>query len=58
MKVDFVKTAEEKQLKRLLAECELHSSDIRSSDLRHFLVMRDGTRLAGVVGILQSGYGS
>ena len=51
MKVDFVSTAEEKQLKRLLAECELHSSDIRSSDLRHFLVMQDGTRLVGVVGL-------
>ena len=51
MKVDFVNTAEEKQLKELLTECELHSSDIRSSDLRHFLVMRDGTRLAGLVGL-------
>ncbi|MCK5268307.1 MAG: GNAT family N-acetyltransferase [Spirochaetes bacterium] len=51
MNLDFVNTAEEKQLKLLLAESGLYSDDIRSSDLRHFLVMRDGTRLAGVVGL-------
>ena len=51
MNLDFVNTAEEKQLKLLLAESGLYSDDIRSSDLRHFLVMRDGTRLAGVIGL-------
>ena len=51
MNLDFVNTAEEKQLKLLLAQSGLYSEDINPSDLRHFLVMRDGTRLVGVVGL-------
>ena len=39
------------QIKGLLAECELPYEDITPSDLTHFCLLRDGDRLAGVIGL-------
>lgn len=42
---------DETQVKELLAECELPYQDITPAHMRHFWVLRDGSRLAGVVGL-------
>jgi len=39
------------QIKGLLAKCELPYEDITPSDLTHFYLLRDGGRLAGVIGL-------
>ena len=50
-KLAFERPRDEAQVKRLLAACELPYEDITPSHLQHFLTLRDGTRLAGVIGL-------
>ena len=42
---------EEEDVKQLLAACELPYQDITAEHLRDFLSLRDGPRLAGVIGL-------
>jgi amino-acid N-acetyltransferase len=51
MELTLARPGDEAQVKELLAECELPSQDITSAHLEHFWVLRDGPRLAGVVGL-------
>jgi amino-acid N-acetyltransferase len=51
MELEFADPGDEVQIKRLLAECELPGADITPAHLQHFLVMRDGADLAGVIGL-------
>jgi amino-acid N-acetyltransferase len=51
MKLEQAKPEYESQIKKLLAECDLPHEDIRSSQLQHFWVACENTRLAGVVGL-------
>lgn len=51
MKVEFARSSDEPQVKQLLAECELPYEDLTPSHLQHFLVLRDGTQVAGVIGL-------
>jgi amino-acid N-acetyltransferase len=39
------------EVKRLLSECSLPSSDIAASHLKHFFVSKDGGELVGVTGL-------
>ena len=41
----------ESEIKQLLAACELHHEDIITSQLKHFLLGWDGSRLVAVVGL-------
>jgi N-acetylglutamate synthase-like GNAT family acetyltransferase len=38
-------------IRLLLQECDLPCEDLTPAHLEHFLVIRDGARLAGVVGL-------
>jgi amino-acid N-acetyltransferase len=51
MRIELARPDDEAQVKKLLAECELPSQDITSAHLKHFWVLRDGPRLAGVIGL-------
>ncbi len=51
MKSELAHPDDETQVKQLLDECELPFEDITPSLLRHFWVLRDGSRLAGVCGL-------
>jgi amino-acid N-acetyltransferase len=51
MELEFANPGDEVQIKRLLTECELPGEDITPAHLQHFLVMRDGPHLAGVIGL-------
>lgn len=42
---------DETAIKELLSECELPHEDITPSLLDHFFVLRDGSRIIGVVGL-------
>jgi amino-acid N-acetyltransferase len=55
MELEFADPGDEVQIKRLLAECELPGEDITPAHLQHFLVMRDGPHLAGVIGLEEFG---
>ena len=43
--------SDEAGIKALLAVCELPHEDLTTAHLEHFWVLRDGPRLAGVVGL-------
>ena len=47
--------ADEPAIKRLLEACELPTEDIGAQLLQHFLVLREGTDLIGVVGLENAG---
>ena len=53
MKFSFATAEDEKPIKQILAEIDLPYQDISSSQLRHFLIVKDGSgsTLAGVVGL-------
>ena len=51
MKLEQALPEYESQIKQLLAECDLPYEDIQSSQLRHFWIACENTRLAGVVGL-------
>ena len=55
MKFSFASAEDEEQIKQILAASGLHHQDIRSSQLQHFLIVKDDTALtlAGVVGLEQ-----
>ncbi len=47
----FATRDDEAEIRRLLAENDLHHEDITSPMLNHFLLGSDGSRLVGVVGL-------
>lgn len=47
----FARASDETCIRHLLAECALPGEDLTPSHLAHFLLLEDGERLAGVVGI-------
>jgi len=51
MKVEPAAPGDETRVKELLAACGLPYEDIAPLHLQHFLVLRDGPRLAGVIGL-------
>ena len=53
MKFSFATADDEKPIKQILADSDLPYQDISSSQLRHFLIVKDGSSstLAGVVGL-------
>ncbi len=51
MKIDFAAYDDWPKIKTLLRESGLPHEDIKTARLKHFLVVRDGERIAGVVGI-------
>jgi amino-acid N-acetyltransferase len=55
MKFSFASAEDEEQIKRILAVSDLPHQDIRSSQLQHFLIVKDdnASSLAGVVGLEQ-----
>lgn len=57
MKFSFASAEDEKQIKQILAASDLHHHDIRSSQLSHFIIVKDenALALAGVVGLEQKG---
>ncbi len=57
MKFSFASAEDEKQIKQILADSDLHHHDIRSSQLSHFIIVKDDNALslAGVVGVEQKG---
>jgi amino-acid N-acetyltransferase len=46
-----VRPAEEDAVKTLIAACDLHTADLTTEKLRHFVVARKGDALIGVVGL-------
>ena len=46
-----VRPAEEDAVKTLIAACDLHTADITTAKLRHFVVARKGDALVGAVGL-------
>ena len=55
MKFSFASAEDEEQIKQLLAASDLPHQDISSSELQHFLIVKDenALTLAGVVGLEQ-----
>jgi amino-acid N-acetyltransferase len=51
MEFEFADPSDERQVRQLLAGCELPDEDITASHLKHFLVVRHETNLAGVIGL-------
>ena len=51
MKYSLATLDSETEIKQLLAANELHYSDLDPHQLKHFLLAREGSKLAGVVGI-------
>ena len=53
MKFSFASTEDEKQIKQILEDSDLHHDDISSSQLPHFIIVKDDNALAlaGVVGL-------
>ena len=51
VKFEFARSSDEPQVKQLLAECELPYEDLTPLHLKHFLVLRYGTQVAGVIGL-------
>ena len=51
MKIDFAAYEDWPKIKALLRESGLPHEDIKTHQLKHFLVIRDGERISGVVGI-------
>ena len=51
MKIDFAAYEDWPKIKALLREAGLPCEDIKTPHLKHFLVIRDGERISGVVGI-------
>jgi len=51
VKIDFAAYDDWPKIKALLNESGLPHEDIKPSRLKHFLVVRDGERVAGVAGI-------
>lgn len=51
MKIDFAAYEDWPKIKALLRESGLPCEDIKTPQLKHFLVVRDGERIAGMVGI-------
>ena len=57
MKFSFASAEDKEQIKQLLARSNLHHQDIHTSQLQHFLTVKDDTSLtlAGVVGLEPNG---
>ena len=55
MNFSFASAEDEEQIKQILAASDLPYQDISSSELQHFLIVKDGNAsiLAGVVGLEQ-----
>ena len=55
MNFSFASAEDEEQIKQILATSDLPYQDISSSELQHFLIVKDGNAaiLAGVVGLEQ-----
>ena len=51
MKLELAQPNDKDQITGLLAECDLPYEDITPSHLAHFYLLRDGDRLAGVIGL-------
>ena len=53
VKFSFASTEDEKQIKQILEDSDLHHDDISSSQLPHFIIVKDDNALAlaGVVGL-------
>ena len=51
MEFELATAKDEPEIKNLLVECELVYEDITSSHLKHYLVMRDGGKVVGAVGL-------
>jgi amino-acid N-acetyltransferase len=51
VKIDFAAYDDWPKIKTLLRESGLPHEDIKTAQLKHFLVVRDGERIAGVVGL-------
>jgi len=51
VKIDFAAYKDWPKVKALLRESGLPYEDIKTPQLKHFLVIRDGERISGVVGI-------
>ena len=51
MKIDFAAYMDWPKVKALLRESGLPCEDIKTPQLKHFLVIRDGESISGVVGI-------
>lgn len=51
MKYEFAHPSDASQIKEILAQFELAYEDITPQHLEHFMVLRDGVQIAGVVGL-------
>ncbi len=51
MKIDFAAYEDWPKITALLRESGLPHEDIKTPQLKHFLVVRDGERIAGVAGV-------
>ena len=53
VKFSFASTEDEKQIKQILEDSDLHHDDISSSQLTHFIIVKDDNALAlaGIVGL-------
>jgi len=51
MEISFASAENENQIKEILVASNLHHQDISPFGLQHFLIVKDGTELAGVVGL-------
>ena len=51
MKTDYAAYKDWPKIKTLLREAGLPYEDIKTPQLKHFLVIRDGERISGVIGI-------
>ena len=57
MKFSFATAEDEKQIKQILTDSDLHHHDISSSQLQHFIIVKDDNALSlvGVVGLERKG---
>jgi amino-acid N-acetyltransferase len=51
VKYEFARNSDVSQIREILAQFELAHEDITPAHLEHFMVLRDGAQIAGVVGL-------
>lgn len=49
--VSGVRPEEETAVKELLSDCQLHTADLNSEKMRHFIVARKGDTVVGTIGL-------
>jgi amino-acid N-acetyltransferase len=51
LKFDFATITDEKEMRKLLSLCQLHTDDINREQLKHFILAKKDRNIVGVIGL-------